>query len=397
MSAEARTVPARPRENGSRFGLGIGLLLACSFAVAVSNSMIFAALSDLQDTYGFGGVALGAISAAGFVAALLVQLLVAPLADRGEPKRLVLAGMGLAAAGSTLFALGDNATVFVIARALTGASMGAAGPALRAMAGNLDKARAGERLGRMRGVEMAGYTSGPLFGALLLDPLGLRWTFAVFAGIGVAGFVAIMGRPMPRLPRTQASAQPSLALLRLGSIRAVLLISLTMFIPVGLYDSLWDRYLTDRGATNLMVGISFLLYSIPFLAFGASAGRLADRYGARRFALISVGLTIPLVFIYGLMGSAWLIIAVTLFEGLFSAVASPAIQSLLVRSSPEGRASAAQGLLGASDLVAAAMVSLVAPMAYSLDSAAWVFGSVSALMALTFVAAIVTSRVLTTP
>jgi MFS family permease len=377
---------------GSRFGLGIGVLLACSFAVAVSNSMIFAALSDLQDTYGFGGGALGAISAAGFIAALVVQVLVAPLADRGEPKHLVLAGMALAAAGSLLFAVGDNAAVFILARALTGASMGAAGPALRAMAGSLDKARAGERLGRMRGVDMAGYTSGPLFGALLLGPLGLRWTFVVFAGIGVAGFVALMGRQMPRLPRTAASRQPSLTLLRLGSIRAVLLMSLTLWIPVGLYDALWDRYLTDRGATNLMVGTSFLLFTIPFVLFGATAGRLADRYGARRLGLTAIACNIPVVFGYGLMDSAWLIIAVGFVEGLFSAFAAPAIQSLLVRSAPEGRASAAQGLMGSSDLMVAAVVSLVAPIAYTPDNAEWVFGSVAAMMTVTFAVSVIASR-----
>ena len=35
------------------------LLMACSFAVATSNSVIFAALGDLQDTYGFPDSGLG--------------------------------------------------------------------------------------------------------------------------------------------------------------------------------------------------------------------------------------------------------------------------------------------------------------------------------------------------
>lgn len=385
-------IAASVESRGSRFGLGIGLLLACSFAVAVSNSMIFAALSDLQDTYGFGGAALGAISAAGFVSAVTVQVFAAPLADRGEPKRLVLAGMALAGAGSLLFAIGDNAVVFVVARALTGASMGAAGPALRAMAGSLDKARAGERLGRMRGVEMAGYTSGPLFGALLLGPLGLRWTFVVFALIAAGGFVAIMGRSLPRLPRTEDSRQLSLALLRLGSIRAVLLMSLTLFLPVGLYDALWDRFLTDRGATNLMVGLSFLVFSIPIVLFGATAGRLADRYGARRLGLLAIGLNIPVVGSYGLMNSPWLIIAMSFVEGLFTSFAGPAIQTLLVRSAPEGRASAAQGLLGSSDLLVAAAVAFFAPLAYSPDNVEYLFAGAAASMGIALAITTVSSR-----
>ena len=58
------------------------LLMACSFAVATSNSVIFAALGDLQDTYGFPDSGLGLIAGSGFLAGLLVQLFVSPFADR---------------------------------------------------------------------------------------------------------------------------------------------------------------------------------------------------------------------------------------------------------------------------------------------------------------------------
>ena len=68
-------------KKSSNFSLGIGVLLACSFGIATSNSIIFGALSDLQDKYNFSDSGLGFISAAGFLASLIVQLVVAPLAD----------------------------------------------------------------------------------------------------------------------------------------------------------------------------------------------------------------------------------------------------------------------------------------------------------------------------
>ena len=49
----------------AKFTIGIGPLLICGFAVPVSNSMIFAALSDLQDKYGFSNAGLGLIAASG--------------------------------------------------------------------------------------------------------------------------------------------------------------------------------------------------------------------------------------------------------------------------------------------------------------------------------------------
>ena len=57
-----------------KFTMGIGPLLVCGFGVPVSNSMIFPALSDLQDKYRFSDAGLGYIAAAGFVASLIVQL-----------------------------------------------------------------------------------------------------------------------------------------------------------------------------------------------------------------------------------------------------------------------------------------------------------------------------------
>ena len=92
----------------SRFTMGIGPLLVCGFGVPVSNSMIFPALSDLQDKYRFSDAGLGYIAAAGFLASLIVQLTIAPLADRGEPKKMVLTGVILACLGSVLFAFGTS-------------------------------------------------------------------------------------------------------------------------------------------------------------------------------------------------------------------------------------------------------------------------------------------------
>ena len=113
-----------------------------------------------------------------------------------------------------------------------------------------------------------------------------------------------------------------------------------------------------------MVGLSFLLYSIPFVLFGARGGRIADRRGARTMALVGIACAAPVVCIYGLLTKAWLIVLFGTVEGLVGAVALPAAQSLMARAAPEGRAAAAQGLMGAGDLSTAALVSLIAPTIY---------------------------------
>jgi len=367
-------------KKSSNFSLGIGVLLACSFGIATSNSIIFGALSDLQDKYNFSDSGLGFISAAGFLASLIVQLVVAPLADRGHPKRLVMTGLVIAMCGSALFAIGGSLGVLIIARALTGASMGCTQPAIRAIAAHLDPSQAAERLGRLRGVELAGFTGGPLIGALLIEPFGLRVTFFVFTAFAAVVLLMMAPRQLPTLPKTETSNKPSLELLRYRAVRASALASLTLFLPVGIYDSLWDRYITDRGGNNFMVGLSFLVYTLPFIAFGARGGRLSDTHGSQRMVLIGIAMCAPIVFVYGLLTQSWAIVLMGGVEGIVGAFAIPAAQSLMATAAPPGRASAAQGILGAGDLLAATLVSLIAPTIYGRYGAMTTFGSAAIAM-----------------
>ena len=348
----------------SRFTMGIGPLLICGFSVPMSVSMIFPALSDLQDKYNFSDAGLGFIAAAGFMASLLVSLFVAPFADRGKPKKLVLAALVLASIGSTLFAFGNTLWMFVIARAISGAALGTSGPAVKAIAANIDKTRAAERLGRLRGIELAGFTGGPLIGATLIAPFGLRGAFLIFGLFALVAFVVVLPKELPSLPSTEESKRLSIELLKYRPIRAAALASLTLFIPVGIYDALWDRYITDRGGNNFMVGMTFLLYTIPFIFLGAKGGRLADKTGAAKMTVIGIFMTAPLVMLYGFLPSAILLVSFSMVEGVIGSLSIPATQSLMAQLAPHGRASAAQGLNGTGDLIAGSIMSLIAPIIY---------------------------------
>jgi DHA1 family multidrug resistance protein-like MFS transporter len=190
----------------------------------------------------------------------------------------------------------------------------------------------------------------------------------------------VFTRHIPALPVSGESRRPSLELLRLRPVRAAAIASLTLFIPVGIYDALWDRYITDRGGNNLMVGLTFLLYTIPFIVLGAAGGRLADRRGAERMTVVGIFMTIPLVFVYGLLESAWLLVAFAVVEGVIGALSIPAAQSLMAKVAPEGRATAAQGLAGSGDLLAATLMSLLAPALYGGFGPVATFGVAAALM-----------------
>ena len=67
------------------FGLVLALL-------AMGYGALFSMLDDIRDEYGIGERRLGAVIGIGFFAGFLAQVLIAPLADRGHARQLVLGG-----------------------------------------------------------------------------------------------------------------------------------------------------------------------------------------------------------------------------------------------------------------------------------------------------------------
>jgi predicted MFS family arabinose efflux permease len=363
------------------------LLLASTFVLAAANSVVFALMSDLQDEYGLSTGTLGLISGAGFAVGLVVQLLVAPLADRGHPKGLLLGGLAVAVAGGVIFAAGSTVAVLVLARSLAGASIGCFTPAARAIVASLEPQRSGEHLGRLAAAELGGFTVGPVVGGALVGPFGVRVPFLVFAALAALAFLLLAPRRVPALPTGAESARPSLALLRHRGVVVATLFALVLFLPVGIYDSLWDRYLTDLGASNAFIGLTFALFSIPFITLSTLGGRVADRLGHIRACIIGTTAITPLVVVYGLLDSPVALALVTVVEAVFQALAVPAAQAAMADAAPIGRAAAAQGLAGATQLAGAALSAFVAAPVYGRWGAEVVFtGAALVLVAIAAVA-----------
>lgn len=371
----------------------IVLLMATSLAVATSNSVIFAALSDLQDEYGFADSGLGLIAGTGFLAGFLVNLFLAPQSDKGHAKRMIMIGMVLGATGSTLLALGGTLTEFIVARAVIGAAFGLVFPAVRALLANVDTERRGLLLGRLAGVELFGFVLGPLVGGLMIDPFGLSNTFLFFAALNLLSLLAVAFRRFPVLARTSESGRLSISLLRIREIRVAVLVFMAIQAPVGIFDALWDRYLTDLGGGNAMVGISFALYTIPFILFSSYGGRLADRYNPQKVSMLAMILVVPAVTGYGLFASLPPVIALNVIEGVVQAITYPAAAAAVAVAAPVGRASAAQGLAGAAGLLMSMLIAFFSPSIYGAAGAAVAFGSVGVMMAvLTAIAAVIYVR-----
>lgn len=340
------------------------LLLFSVFSTAAANSVVFASMSELQEQYGYADAALGLIAGTGFAMGLVVQLFVAPLADRGHGKKLIQLGLALATLGSIIFALGDSLTVFIIGRGIVGASIGLTFPAVRALAAHLDDTRSAERLGAVAGMEIGGFVSGPLIGSLIIGPFGLDATFLLFGALAVFALFVISPRKFPELVSTSNSQRLSFDLLSIRSVRVALILTLAVTFPTGMFDALWDRFLDDLGGNNAMTGLTFAVYGLPFIFFSARAGRLIDK---RSPIAVVLWLAIPislLTIVYGVIKNPWIILGIGLAEGLVQATVIPAALSAIAKAAPVGRASAAQGLSGAVNVFGQMIAAFIAPSIY---------------------------------
>jgi MFS family permease len=350
-------------------------LLAASFLMACASIAVFVLLPDLQAELGLSTASLGPIAAASFLAGFGAQLLLAPLADRGWEQRL-LVGSLLTAAGSLIgTALATNATTLVAMRGLEGLALGAFIPATRAIVSRTAGAQIGERLGRLSAAEFAGIAIGPLVAAGIAaiwsaDAALITLALVALATVPVVNRIAstiVQTRPdAPRSPARRADTPRSgLDLLASRKVWAALLLTVAVTIPVGAYDTLWARFLTDHGASTLVIGASLTVFAVPYVLLAGRAGRLSDRMGPLPAAAIGLVVMSVVIVGYGLLTNVSIIIAIGLVESTGQALAAPAAQAAASRSVPIARAGTVQGLAGAIGTLAAGLVALVAAPVYA--------------------------------
>src|SRR6188472_3675710 len=99
--------------------------------LAMGYGALFSMLDDIRDTYGIGEAALGAVIGMGFFAGFIAQVLIAPLADRGHARALVLGGICVNVVGLVLLSASRSFLPLLSGRFVMGVGVGMAVPAVR--------------------------------------------------------------------------------------------------------------------------------------------------------------------------------------------------------------------------------------------------------------------------
>ena len=330
---------------------------------AMGYGVMFTVLDDYRDEFGIPAAQLGFIVGLGFVAAFVAQVMLAPIADRGHARRLMVVGVIIDVIGLLVLGFGTTIWVLILGRALSGLGAGMTMPALRRLVIVGDPDRLGDNLGLLLACDVAGFAAGPLLSALLVGPFGLPAPYIVVA-VAASVCLPIVLRQRVHDPGVEAVSATSFDLLQSRHFRAAVSMGVAMWMMIGTFDALWVVVLDDLGADEWIANIGITVFVVPLIILGERGGRLAQRLGPFRLGPIGLGIGAVAMFAYGLMPTGIAMLAVGVVHAINDGITVSSTSVAVGLVTPEGRHASAQGLLGGIQTLMAGVAAVVAGVVY---------------------------------
>ncbi|MFZ9540307.1 MAG: MFS transporter [Ilumatobacteraceae bacterium] len=326
------------------------LILTLQLATAIMSmtyGVMFTMIDDFRDEYGISESGLGLVLAIGFFSAFVGQISLAPLADRGHAKRMMIIGFAVVVLGSLIMAFGTNLPALLVGRLIMGIGGGMSLPALRKIVIVSDPENLGSNMGRLLSVDIAGFAIGPMLSVLLVGPFGIASPFLVISAAVIA-ITAILSRI--DVPETASADQPTerlaFDLLRIPAVSGAVFIGVALFLMIGTFDSLWAMMMEDLDAADWMANAGVSLFAIPMAILGPYGGRLAQRKGPYRVGAIGMTVGAVCMVMYGFLPTPELMLLVFFFHILNDGFTVTSAGVAVGIAAPPERQAGAQGLLG---------------------------------------------------
>ncbi len=334
--------------------------MAC---LAAGYGVLFTIVDDFRDDYGISETAIGVVIGVGFLAGFLSQLMIAPFADRGHARLIVLGGVIVSVVGLVMMASSTTLTPILIGRFVSGVGVGAAAPAVRRIVILADPEHLGSNLGRLLAADVFGFALGPAISALLVGPFGIAAPFYV---VGACSLLVLPFVARVRVQESVDMAQPRLALdlLRIRPFAGAVVMGAAVFMMIGTFDALWALVHEDLGTNEWIANLGITLFALPLVVLGPLGGRLAQTKGPFRVAAVGLLLGAMFMFLYGVMPSGGLIFAVAMIHSVSDGFTVSSTGVAVGMTVPAERQAGAQGVLGAAQAMAAGTMAVVAGAVY---------------------------------
>ncbi|MFZ8998775.1 MAG: MFS transporter [Ilumatobacteraceae bacterium] len=348
-----------PRRKVLQFGV-LTAVLASGYGV------MFTVLDDFRDEYGIEAIWLGSIVGIGFLASFVSQVFIAPIADRGRARQLVVLGMMLNVVGLLTMAFSESLLPLLAGRLVSGIGVGMALPSVRRIVINADPENIGNNVGLLLASDVTGFAFGPVLSALLVPSLGLSAPFLAIAAmttclIGLVFRVDIVETPIGAAP----SQRFAFDLLRNRPLVAGLMMGSAIFFMIGTFDALWAIVLDDLGSSEAVANVGITIFALPLVFFGAYGGRLAQRIGPFRLGPLGLVLGAVYMFLYGWMPTVWAMLAVAIVHAVSDGLTVTSAGVAVATAAPKERQAGAQGMLGAAETLTGGVTAQLAGALYT--------------------------------
>jgi MFS family permease len=332
-------------------------------SLAAGYGVLFTIVDDYRDDYGISETAIGAVIGIGFLAAFLAQILIAPLADRGHARKVVLFGVAVNVVGLLLMGFSTTLAPIMIGRFISGVGIGAAVPAARRIVILADPDHLGQNLGRLIAADVFGFALGPAVSALLVGPFGIPAPFVVVA-LATAVLVAFVARVQVEESVVPPKRRLALDLLNIRPFAGAVVFGAALFVMIGSFDALWAVVHSDLGTNEWIANLGITLFALPLIILGPFGGRLAQVHGPFRISVF--GLTIGAFFMasYGLLPTGMWIFAFAMLHAVSDGITVSSSGVAVGMVVPPDRQAGAQGVLGAAQALAAGIMAVVTAALY---------------------------------
>ena len=355
-----------------------GLLTA---TMSSGYGVMFTVLDDFRDEYGIEAHWLGMIVGVGFLSSFVAQVFLAPVADRGYARQLVLAGMLLNVAGLLTMAFGESLTPLLIGRFVSGIGIGMTFPAIRRIVINADPENLGNNVGLLLSADVAGFAAGPALSAVMVPTLGLSAPFLTIAALSMCCLPIVLRVPIADSAVAEGpQARFAFDLLRNRAMVAALMMGSCLFLMIGTFDALWAVVLDDLGASEVTANIGITIFALPLIFLGAYGGRLAQRVGPFRLGPFGLLLGAVFVFLYGFMPTGLAMLAVGALNATTDGLTASSTAVAVGLVAPPERQAGAQGMLGAAETLTGGLTAVMAGVLYSAGGRVLAYSTASALM-----------------
>lgn len=374
-----------------RFGR-LGPFFVLTAALTAGHGVLLTVLDDYRDTYGISEGALGVVVGLGFFTSFLAAVTIAPLADRGFARRLVMVGLSLDVAGLLLTAFSTSFVALASGRFITGIGTGMAVPAIRRIVVLAEPQRLGNNLGRLLAFDVAGLALGPVVSAVLAGPLGLGAPFLVVAGVTLAVSPAVLRTHVDEQRGGGSAERFAWSLLRNRAYASAVILGCTVFLMIGFFDSLWALALSDLGASKWLISLGVTMFALPLVVLGALGGRLAQRLGPWRLGTWGLLAASGFLLSYGYAPGAVVMFIIVMVHSVTDGLTLSSAGVAVGLSAPPERQAAAQGLLSGLQTLTAGAAAVAAGTLYEQFGRATTYTVAAVLMASMVLAARVLVR-----